>query len=162
MKLLKYFFIITLILIGSCKDKIGDAVNKIESIENDVKLNLRQSSRGYTMQCYEYIHVEDTLRLILDKPDYERITGSFFTRFKGREAESGVIQGQIKGDTIIADYISMKQGKQYIREVAFLNEGDYILQGFAAMDSLNGKIVFIKESPIRYDQTVKLEARDCW
>lgn len=160
--MLKYIYIfISFLVLVSCKNKIEKVVNKVERIENEVKINIRNGSMGYTTNCYQHVKMEDTISLVLDRPDQNRISGALHYKFAHKENYSGVLTGFVNGDTIFADYTMMQNGIRKVQEVVFLNKGDYYIQGFGVMDSIPGKITFVKGAPIRFDQSTKLEITDC-
>lgn len=161
MKKKLFLLLLSTTIFISCKNKINNVVNQIEDMENEVKVNISNGSKGYTTNCYQYINMQDTINLILDRPDQNRITGSLQYKFAQQDNFSGVLSGFINGDTIFADYTMMQKGQIKIQEVAFLNKGNYYIQGFAAMDSIPGKIIFVKGAHLRFDQSTKLEVIDC-
>ena len=69
--------------------------------------------------CYSFIKHKDTVLLKMDQfPNV--VTGILSYHFYEKDSNNGDIDGTLHGDTLIADYKFMSEGKPSVRQVAFL------------------------------------------
>lgn len=112
-----------------------------------------------TRQCYLYDENGDTITLEMEQTD-TRISGSLAYLWAEKDQNTGSISGEIKGDTIFADYTFTSEGKESVREVVFLKKDDQLLEGYAPITERNGKTVFESEN-FDFEKSPVLGRTDC-
>lgn len=90
------------------------------------------------------------------------VTGTLEYRNYEKDRSSGVIDGKINGDTLVADYRFTSEGIQSVAQVIFLLQGDTAVEGYGDKEEKDGKMVFKDFSKISFDQSVKLNKTACY
>lgn len=88
------------------------------------------------------------------------VTGDLKYKIYGKDANAGTIEGEMKNDTLIADYRFMSEGKQSVRQVAFLKKDNSFVEGFGAVEEKNDKTIFKNTSSLKFTGFVLKEV-DC-
>lgn len=84
-------------------------------------------------QCYGSYTDTDSVFLKLTFLGDE-VTGELTYKLNEKDKNQGTLQGTIHGDTLLATYQFTSEGKTSIRDVAFLKQGNDLVEGFAPMD----------------------------
>jgi hypothetical protein len=111
-------------------------------------------------ECYSFIKDKDSITLKLVLTD-SLVAGNLNYSFFEKDQNAGSIEGRLTGDTIIAEYTFMSEGLQSAREVAFLRKGNNLLEGFGAVQDINGKTVFKDRTTLVFDTVNVLQKVDC-
>lgn len=109
--------------------------------------------------CFESIG-KDTAQLEL-KTTGHKVTGTLRINLYEKDLNEGTIDGEMKGDTLIADYTFYSEGTSSIREVVFLKKKDQLIEGFGETVMLEGKQVFKNRSTLSFDNSLELTAIEC-
>ena len=129
MKVIK--FLILASLFASCNSQKEETDNT-SSQQDD-------SKKSSPINCYKYATPTDTIILKVIHVG-NSITGTLVYSLKEKDKNKGTIQGNMRGDILLADYTFMSEGIQSTRQVAFKKEGDSFVEGygdFKNLDSLN-------------------------
>jgi len=110
--------------------------------------------------CYRYIANNDTVSLYLDFAG-NRVDGTLFYNLYEKDKNEGTIIGEIKGDTIIAEYTFLSEGVTSASEVVFLKRNNHLIQGFGETTTVEGKQVFKKRSTLDFNDSLVLTATEC-
>ena len=124
-------FLIVAILFASCNSQNEDA-GKISAQQVSTK-------KSSPINCYSYATATDTIILKVIHVG-NSITGTLVYSLKEKDKNKGTIQGNMRGDILVADYTFMSEGIQSTRQVAFKKEGNSFIEGygdFKNLDSLN-------------------------
>lgn len=113
-----------------------------------------------TSSCYKYISGKDSVRIQL-KTTGNAVTGELIYTFFEKDNNTGTIEGQMKGDTIFADYTFMSEGKQSVREIALLKKGSDLVEGYGEVKEVNSKMVFSNKGTLNFDNKTILKQTDC-
>ncbi len=70
--------------------------------------------------------------------------------FYEKDKNTGTIQGELKGDTLIADYSFVSEGVSSVREVVFLKKGSELVEGYGDADQVDNKLVFKNRSTLNF------------
>ncbi|MEX2592226.1 MAG: hypothetical protein WD426_05595 [Anditalea sp.] len=102
--------------------------------QSNKELDLVQKNRGEeldreTSSCYLYATDRDTVFLELNPPVNGKVTGELNYLFYERDGNVGHIEGEIQGDTLLANYTFVSEGMTSVREVAFLLGGNQVMEG---------------------------------
>lgn len=157
MKKIFLFFIVASILVFSCNNEAKQTEqtdnNKDSSkpVENKVMIP--------TMICYSAITGKDTVFLKVEKfPNV--VTGNLSYKFHEKDSNKGDIDGQLRGDTLFADYKFLSEGILSTREVVFLIKDSIATEGHGTMEEKNGKMAFKDGAAISFNGT-RLKKEDC-
>jgi len=109
--------------------------------------------------CYESVNGKDTVLLSLFS-ESEVITGSLIYNYYEKDKNKGTLHGNMHGDTLIANYIFMSEGKTSERQVAFLKQGNNFIEGYGDVEEQNGKMIFKNTSSLSFTSS-PLHKVDC-
>lgn len=112
-----------------------------------------------TAACYAYINNKDTVLLHVYVKD-KVATGELTYNFYEKDKNTGTIQGELKGDTLIADYSFVSEGVSSVREVVFLKKGNELVEGYGDADQVDNKLVFKNRSTLNFSG-ITLNPTDC-
>lgn len=111
--------------------------------------------------CYEYIKNKDTATLKI-YIEGEELTGNLTYKLFEKDRNTGTIAGEMKGDTIIAEYTFDSEGMRSVREVVFVKKDDgKIYEGTGEMIEKSGKMMFKDRSGLQFNQSMVFSPADC-
>ncbi|MEO6166247.1 MAG: hypothetical protein ABIO46_01960 [Chitinophagales bacterium] len=110
--------------------------------------------------CYVYTSGKDNINLHIQISG-NLVSGNLAYNFFEKDKNTGTIQGELKGDTVFADYKFMSEGKESTREVAFLKKGDYFSEGHGKVNATTGQPDFTDKASIKFEGNVILKKTDC-
>lgn len=110
--------------------------------------------------CYSYIKGKDTAQLTLITTGMVS-TGELSYKWFEKDKNNGSIAGEMRGDTLVADYTFNAEGKQSVREVVFLKKGDQMLEGFGEVEEKEGRVRFKDLSQVQFNNTIIFEKVAC-
>ncbi len=91
--------------------------------------------------CYASVMGQDTMRLQVQGMG-EEITGNLSYNFYEKDDNEGTLRGQMRGDTLLADYTFQSEGTESVRQVVFLQKEGSFVEGYGDMEDRGGKMVF--------------------
>lgn len=91
--------------------------------------------------CYASVMGQDTMLLQVETTGDE-VTGSLAYNFYEKDDNQGTLRGEMRGDTLLADYTFQSEGTESVRQVAFLKKGDGFVEGYGDAEDRAGKMVF--------------------
>jgi hypothetical protein len=89
------------------------------------------------------------------------VTGSILYKLFEKDSNNGNFEGQLKGDTLLADYTFMSEGTRSVRQVIFLLKDNIALEGYGDMEDKNGKMVFKNTGTVTFGKGVRLQKTNC-
>ena len=92
---------------------------------------------------------------------HQEVNGKLSYNIVGKDKNEGSLIGNMKGDTLIADYTFMSEGVSSIREVAFLQKDGAFIEGFGDVIEANGKFSFKDKTKLKFDAKNTLTKVDC-
>ncbi|MCG9791037.1 hypothetical protein [Flavobacterium algicola] len=108
-----------------------------------------------TKECYQAIIEKDTITLTVDVNSINEFTGELNYSYEQKDKNFGTLLGNVRGDTIIADYTFQSEGKTSVKEVVFLKkDANTILEGYGHTVDMNGKVAFKDKSNLKFDGNV--------
>jgi hypothetical protein len=114
-----------------------------------------------TSDCYEYIKNRDTAALKLNITGDE-LTGDLSYKLFEKDSNKGKIAGELKGDTIIAEYTFDSEGLRSVREVIFVKQADgKLYEGTGEVEEKGGKMMFKNRSALKFGQSIVFSKADC-
>lgn len=115
-----------------------------------------------TKECYQAIIEKDTITLTVDINSINEFTGELEYSYVQDHKNFGTLLGNVKGDTIYADYTFQSEGKTSIKELAFLKkDSNTLIEGYGTTVEMNGKVAFKDKKNIKYDGNVIYNKIDC-
>jgi hypothetical protein len=152
---------IALLLIGFAGLIFACQSNKTEQKENDTMALDTNVQAGTQQFCYSYIKDKDTATLkIMNSGTIT--TGELSYNLYEKDKNNGIVEGELHGDTLLAEYTFNSEGKESVRQVAFLKKGNQLLEGFGdVVEGKNGKMMFKDTSKLTFGQSIVFTKVDC-
>lgn len=110
--------------------------------------------------CYAFQSATDTVLLTLAEAA-PNVSGNLVYAYSGKDKNSGTITGTMKGDTLLADYTFLSEGKSSVRQVAFLKKGEGFVEGYGDAKQEGDKMVFKNTGALKFGNTMVLQKRPC-
>ena len=150
------FFVITLTV--SCNN--NSEQEKTSSIATDSAKTVENKIQVPVSTCYTSISKKDTVRLKVEV--FENVvTGSLVYKLYQKDSNTGEFEGQMKGDTLVADYKFMSEGIQSVRQVIFLVKDSIAREGYGNMEEKDGKMVFKNVKDVVFGNGIILKREEC-
>ena len=111
-------------------------------------------------RCYAYTTGQDTVRLTLQTTQ-PAVTGELAYHYFEKDQNRGTIRGTLHGDTLRADYTFQSEGRESVREVAFLRRGAGWVEGYGDVAEQAGKMVFKQPAALRFESKNELVPVAC-
>lgn len=112
-------------------------------------------------ECYLGILKKDTVSMSLSIKGNQLSSGKLNYKFFEKDKNEGSLIGEMKGDTLFADYTFMSEGVSSVRQVAFLKKGNTYLEGYGDIEENSGKTIFKNTKQIKFDGKIVLSKVDC-
>ena len=110
--------------------------------------------------CYSSTTGKDTLTLKVEVfPNV--VTGKLSYKFYEKDSNKGEFDGHLYGDTLLADYKFMSEGKLSTRQVIFLIKDNIATEGYGNMEEKNGKMIFKNQKEISFGKGLILKKIPC-
>ncbi len=106
--------------------------------------------------CYVYTSAKDTVNLHLQTSG-NIVTGDLAYNYFAKDKNTGTIQGNMKGDTLVAEYKFMSEGTESIREVVLLKKGNDFVEGYGDAEEKNGRMIFKDTSGLNFNSNLILK-----
>lgn len=159
MKKLRLLVVIgTAAMMAACNNEpkqsteIATTVDTPKTVEN--KIMIPASS------CYTAVSGKDTFKLKVEVfPNV--VTGKLLYDFYEKDSNNGEFDGLLHGDTLLADYKFMSEGKLSTRQVIFLLKDNVAIEGYGDMEEKEGKMVFKNTNDITFGKGLVLNKADC-
>ncbi|MDQ8004744.1 MAG: hypothetical protein REI64_08100 [Pedobacter sp.] len=110
--------------------------------------------------CYTYIKGRDTAQLTLITTGVVS-TGELNYKWFEKDRNMGSIEGEMRGDTLVANYTFNSEGKKSVRQVVFLKKGDQFLEGFGEVEEKDGKTQFKDLKRVDFSNPIVFERVAC-
>lgn len=127
---------------------------------NNKKKQESKKTEIQTETCYQYSKDSSTIRLNLFIKD-DRVTGNLTYDYYQKDKSQGTIKGELKSDTLFADYTFMSEGIESVREVVFLKTVNGWVEGYGEIDDKAGKVFFKDKHKITFDNNAILKEVPC-
>jgi hypothetical protein len=112
-------------------------------------------------QCYSYSANNDMVELSYNVNSHQEVNGTLSYALSEKDKNEGILVGNMKGDTLIAEYTFTSEGVSSVREVAFLQKDGTLVEGYGETVEANDKITFKDKSKLKFDQKNVLTKVDC-
>ncbi|SDW38928.1 hypothetical protein [Flavobacterium degerlachei] len=156
MKKVNLFSAVILIAISS------SCMNSKKEVEGVPKLQVEAPMETTVKECYQAIIEKDTITLTVDVNNVNQFEGELNYSYYQKDKSFGTLLGNMKGDTIFADYTFQSEGITSIRELVFLKkDSNTIIEGHGEVLETNGKMALKDKSNIKFDGNVVYNKIDC-
>ncbi|MHA4894509.1 hypothetical protein ACXZ1K_07130 [Pedobacter sp. PWIIR3] len=154
------FAVVAVFCISSCTNdkKAGQQTDTVAKTSKDTTAVV--SNDQELGNCYAYIKNRDTAYLNLQIAG-EEVTGDLSYKLFEKDSNKGKIAGELKGDTIIAEYTFDSEGMRSVREIVFLHKGGQLIEGFGDVEQKGVKTVFKNRAALKFDNGLVFEKTDC-
>ncbi|MFA9190081.1 hypothetical protein AAGV28_01755 [Flavobacterium sp. FZUC8N2.13] len=113
-------------------------------------------------ECYQAVIEKDTITLTVDVNSVNDFRGELNYSYFEKDKSFGTLLGNVRGDTIFADYKFESEGTTSIRELAFIKKDiNTFVEGHGEMIETNGKMSFKDKSKIKFDGNIVFNKIDC-
>ena len=116
---------------------------------------------GSQQFCYAYIKDKDTAKITMMSSG-EITTGELSYALFEKDKNKGIFEGELHGDTLIAEYTFNSEGKESVRQIAFLKKGDQLFEGFGDLEEKNGKMMFKNTANLKFGGSMVFNKIDCY
>jgi len=111
-------------------------------------------------ECYDYFSDKDSISLHITLAG-KAIAGELLYRIFEKDQNKGSLQGEMHGDTLLAEYTFISEGIESVREVAFLKKENGFAEGYGEAEEKDGKLLFKNPGALNFSNTVVLKKSDC-
>ncbi|OXA76166.1 hypothetical protein SAMN05444397_101325 [Flavobacterium aquidurense] len=112
-------------------------------------------------QCYTSRLNGNIVALSFNVNSHQEVNGKLSYNITGKDKNEGTIIGNMKGDTLIADYTFMSEGVSSVREVVFLQKEGTLIEGYGDVVDANNKVTFKDKKKLKFDAKNTLTKSDC-
>ena len=112
-------------------------------------------------QCYTSRLNGNIVALSFNVNSHQEVNGKLSYNITGKDKNEGTIIGNMKGDTLIADYTFMSEGVSSVREVVFLQKDGAFIEGYGDVADANNKVTFKDKKKLKFDAKNTLTKSDC-
>ncbi len=112
-------------------------------------------------ECYSLAVNNNTATMELNINTNNEVNGKLNYSLNQKDKNEGTIVGNIKGDTLFADYTFKSEGVSSIREVVFLKKDSKYIEGYGTVLESNGKTVFTDKNKLKFDEKAVFNKVDC-
>lgn len=110
--------------------------------------------------CFASSEGDNRVHLTVEKfPNV--VTGRLVYSLREKDANTGTLDGVMRGDTLIADYQFMSEGQSSVRQVAFLVQDSVAVEGFGEVEERDGKMIFKDASALDFSKGIRLRKISC-
>jgi hypothetical protein len=103
-------------------------------------------------QFYSSNIKKDTILMNLTMKGNQILSGKLIYNFYEKDKNEGTLIGELKGDTLLADYTFMSEGISSVRQVVFLKKGNTYIEGYGdVVEEASGKVVFKDRKQLKFD-----------
>ena len=141
----------------SCKKEIEKEVETIPDASEKVVVE-----EPVFDECYIGSIKKDSILMNLTIKGNEVTKGKLSYKFYEKDKNEGTLVGELRGDTLIADYTFMSEGVSSVRQVAFLKKGNTYVEGYGdVVDDNKGKVIFKDIKQLKFEGKTELAKVDC-
>src|SRR5690606_32244925 len=135
--------------------------NSGNTSEDNTTDSVNQSAdQTNSMLCFTLQNEKDTVALSLMLLG-NHVAGKLMYHYFEKDRNVGTLIGEMKGDTVFAEYTFMSEGKESKRHVSFLIRDNEAVEGFAPLNQNIGEPDFSNHSRIQFDNKFVLQKTEC-
>lgn len=112
-------------------------------------------------QCFALRNGKDTIELNFNVNSHQEVNGNLRYTLYEKDKNQGIINGNMVGDTLIADYTFNSEGVSSVRQVIFLQREGVLIEGYGDVIQTNDKVSFKNKKTLKFDVKNALLKVDC-
>lgn len=112
-------------------------------------------------QCYTWKSNGSIIDMSFNVNSHQEVNGKLIYNLVGKDKNEGTLIGNMKGDTLVADYTFSSEGTSSVREVVFLQKDGAFIEGYGDVVEANGKFSFKDKTKLKFDAKNTLTKVDC-
>ncbi len=155
--------IITLLFITAFISSCNDNQKKspeTQSTSKDTVKKFENKAMIPKSSCYMGILKKDTVRMKVEV--FENVViGTLSYKPYEKDSNTGEFEGQLIGDTLIADYKFVSEGIISVRQIKFLIKNNFAREGHGEMIEKNDRMEFKNINEVVFDDGFDLKIEDC-
>jgi hypothetical protein len=155
----KVFIVIAFVVLLSCNGNPEKTIT-YNKVTTDSVATEKINTCTETSECYINKKNKDSMGLTLTIKN-NLVTGNMNYQIMGKDKNKGTLQGEMRGDTLFADYTFWSEGIQSVRQVAYLKKDSSLLEGYGDVEEKGNKIVFKNTSVLNFGKGVVLQKTAC-
>ncbi len=168
MKYNLFVLIATLFCLAACKNNSSQNQESAREAQTGTEAQTSSDSQTQTDAsqpaasdaCYRSLSGKDSVLLHIERTG-NTIKGDLIYTFFEKDNNTGTLEGEMSGDTLFADYTFRSEGQQSVREVAFLQKGDELVEGFGPVKETGNKMVFENRGALQFTNKLTYRKVDC-
>lgn len=149
MKIYKWLLILAMGSFSACQNNTSNTTDE----ENITSVVTKQN-------CYTYTKNRDTANLTVISSGHI-VTGELRYQLFEKDSNKGLIKGEMRGDTLVADYNFESEGVNSVRQVVFLHKDNKLLEGFGEVVERDGKMVFKNIAQLKFGDAIEFTKIAC-
>jgi hypothetical protein len=153
---MRYFFFLAVILFTACNSNEDTS----KQTANGTDKRAKAPEPIVASNCYMGTNNRDTVLLNLTTID-KKIAGNLQYNFFEKDKNNGTFSGEMHGDTLLADYVFVAEGRTSTRQIIFLKKGNELVEGYAAMEEKENKVVFKNINTVDFSRGIVLKQVTC-
>lgn len=153
-------FIALFIISCNSENKKSAVSDTPEMIARDTTFTATNPVIKKTTDCYQFVKGKDTVLMKLNI-EGEELTGELKYNWFEKDRNTGTFAGEMKGDTIIAEYLFDSEGLRSVRDIVFVRKDGKLYEGSGHMTEKGGKAVFTERSQLKFGEGVVLSKVAC-
>lgn len=158
MKQLSLVLFVATIITASCNNEPKKSTEVTTTADTSTPVENKIMIPSST--CYSSTNGKDTFKLKVEVfPNV--VTGKLSYQFYEKDSNKGEFDGQLHGDTLLADYKFMSEGKLSVRQVIFLIKDNVATEGYGNMEAKEGKMVFKNVKDVTFGKGLTLNKVEC-
>lgn len=159
MKNLQLIFALLLVItLNSCKNEANKEENEILAPEEtDI---MESDLNSPEVSCFRFISAKDTVLLQMERMDGD-VAGTLRYAYFEKDKNDGTFEGTMAGDTLFADYTFNAEGRTSVREVMFVQKGNKLVEGYAEVEEVDGKMKFKDNAKFTMNDAMALKEIEC-
>lgn len=135
--------------------------NESTTKENNTVAEKTEHASLPAATCYLGISGRDSIVLTLRKDEEGLADGELSYLFYEKDKSRGTFSGRMKGDTLFADYTYQSEGTTSTREIAFLQHGNTISEGYGDATEIQGVMTFKDPKKVEFGKGFVLNQTAC-
>lgn len=160
---MKYVFSVFCIVLFACNNNsntaAADTADSVVGAGGSIP-SWDTASLATMPACFAYQTSNDIVSLKLNTVT-PTVSGDLEYAFMGKDKNRGTISGAMMGDTLLADYTFMSEGKSSVRQVAFLKRPDGFVEGYGDVKQEGNKMMFTSRDALNFGGAMILKSIPC-
>lgn len=149
------FLLLTLI---SCRNDNPKAGSLQTESDSGTETQIVEPSGNH---CYRSTANNSQIEISFNVNSHQEVNGTLSYNLSGKDKNEGRINGEMAGDTLIADYMFDSEGVTSVRQVVFLLQEGTLIEGYGDVVQANDRIYFKNRKSLKFDSRNTLQKVEC-